>query len=332
VGIKEVAEAAGVSITTVSHALSGKGRLPDATRERVRAVALELGYTPDPVARSLAGGRTGLVAMVVSRPGTAPIPFTDIDYYVGLMNAATRTAIERGLALVVAPSTADDDVWSRLPLDGVIVIDPARGDPTLALLRERRFPVVFVGRDPEGSVEDLVVENDRRAATRAVLDHLADAGSGHPAVLTLGTFETFSEDCLAAHRAWCGSKGIDAVVHLASTDSTATPTDYRAAAEAFLDRADRPDGVFCLYERQAVELLAAARQRRVRVPEDLRVVTISEMGLAASTDPALTTLDVNQDVLGAQAMTLLADALAGRRTASVLDVPTGLTARASTLG
>jgi DNA-binding LacI/PurR family transcriptional regulator len=80
VGIKDVAKVAGVSITTVSHALSGKGRLPDRTRERVRAIAAELGYTPHPIARSLARGRTGLLATVVSVPGNAPLAFTEIDY------------------------------------------------------------------------------------------------------------------------------------------------------------------------------------------------------------------------------------------------------------
>ena len=68
VGIKDVAEAAGVSITTVSHALSGKGRLTDETRERVRRIATELGYTPHPVAQDLASGRTGMIATVVSLP------------------------------------------------------------------------------------------------------------------------------------------------------------------------------------------------------------------------------------------------------------------------
>ena len=60
IGIKDVALQAGVSITTVSHALSGKGRLTDETRERVRRIASDLGYTPHPVARSLASGRTGI--------------------------------------------------------------------------------------------------------------------------------------------------------------------------------------------------------------------------------------------------------------------------------
>src|SRR5215203_6033436 len=79
VGIKDVAEAAGVSITTVSHALNGKGRLTQETRDRVRRVATDLGYTPHPVAQSLASGRTGMIATVVSLPGNAPIAFTQIE-------------------------------------------------------------------------------------------------------------------------------------------------------------------------------------------------------------------------------------------------------------
>jgi DNA-binding LacI/PurR family transcriptional regulator len=330
VGIKDVAEAAGVSITTVSHALSGKGRLTDETRERVRRIASDLGYTPHPVAQSLASGRTGMIATVVSLPGNAPIAFTQIDYYVALMNAATRTAVGRGFALVVAPSTAGPQTWSRLPLDGVIVIDPADGDPTLPVLRGREGPIVFVGRDPHGHTDDLVVENDRAAATCSVLDHLVAAGAGRVGVIGLRTFETFSADAVEAYRSWCGARGLAPFVHTVDADSTATPAEFRAGASAFLASPDRPDGVFCLYERQAVELLAAAREVGVEVPGDLLVATIAEMGLSETTDPTITTLELNQDRLGEVAATLLIDELEGRPVASVRDVATSITVRAST--
>ena len=330
VGIKDVAEAAGVSITTVSHALSGKGRLTDETRERVRRVASDLGYTPHPVAQSLASGRTGMIATVVSPPGNAPIAFTQIDYYVALMNAATRTAVGRGYALVVAPSTAGPATWGRLPLDGVIVIDPADGDPTLPMLRGRGVPIVFVGRDPNGEPADLVVENDRAAATRSVLDHLARAGGRRVGIMGLRTFETFSEDAIAAYRAWCADRGQEPFVHTVDADSTADPSELRDGAAAFLARDDRPDAVFCLYERQAVELLATSRTSAVGVPENLLVATIAEMGHAASAHPPLTTLELNQDRLGEVAATLLIDVLEGRAATSIRDVPTSLSFRAST--
>lgn len=332
VGIKDVAEAAGVSITTVSHALSGKGRLTDQTRERVRRIATDLGYTPHPVAQSLASGRTGMIATVVSLPGNAPIAFTQIDYYVALMNAATRTAIGHGYALVVAPSTAGPETWGRLPLDGVIVIDPADGDPTLPMLRHRGAPIVFVGRDPHGEAGDLVVENDRPAATRSVLDHLASAGAGRVGLLGLRTFESFTEDAVAAYLRWCDERGQAPVVHSLDADSTATAMQFREGAETFLARPDRPDGVFCLYERQAVELLAAAREADVGVPGDLRVATIAEMGLAASSHPGLTALELNQERLGEVAASLLIDVLEGREATSVRDVPTSIVVRGSSGG
>jgi DNA-binding LacI/PurR family transcriptional regulator len=271
------------------------------------------------------------VATVVSAPGAASIAFTEIDYYVALMNGATRAALSRGLSLVVAPSTAGVETWDRLPLDGVIVIDPADGDDTLAVLRSRKVAMVFVGRDPHGAADDVVVQNDRGAATVAVLDHLVEAGARHPGVLTLRTFESFTEESLQAARAWAASGERSVLTHVGDVEPTATPAELRDVAEAFLDAQDRPDGVFCLYERLAVELLAAARERRLEVPRDLRIVTISEIGLAASTSPPLTTLDLEQARLGETAATLLADLLDGRPVRSVLDVPTNLTIRGSTV-
>lgn len=330
VGITQVAEAAGVSITTVSHALSGKGRLKQSTRDRVRAVADDLGYRPHPAARSLAMGRTGLVATVVSAPGHASIAFTEIDYYVDLLNAATRTALARGSALVIAPSTAGDETWGRLPLDGVIVIDPADDDATIGLLRARGVPMVFVGRDRNGEPGDLVVQNDRRAATAAVLDHLRGAGAARPALLTFRPFESFTEDCIDAYRSWCAAHGTEPIVHADDTVATAGPDAVRRVADSFLSRPERPDAVFCLYERLAADLLAAAAHHRVRVPEDLLVATISELGRAPSTEPPLTTLEVEQDRLGEVAATMLCDVLEGAPVSSVLDVPTRIVERDST--
>jgi len=332
VRIEDVARAAGVSITTVSHALSGKGRLPDARREQVQAVARSLGYSPNPAAKSLASGKTGLIAVVVSAPGNASIPFTEIDYYVKLISEATAHSIERGYGVVLAPSTAGAETWERIPLDGVIVIDPARDDAAVAGLRARRVPMVFVGRDPCGHTSDIVVENDRRGATRMALDHLVEAGAVHAGILTLSTYESFTEDCLDEYSTWCAERGAQPLPHIASGVATAGHQVFRAAAEDFLHRKDRPAGVFCLYERLAVELLSTAHDHNIRVPQDLKVVSINEMGLAETTEPHLTELEINQGLLGATAAALLADFLGGREVSSQRSVPTRLEARASTLG
>jgi DNA-binding LacI/PurR family transcriptional regulator len=330
VGIKDVAREAGVSMTTVSHALSGKGRLPEETRARVQRVAAELGYTPNAAARSLAGGRTGLLATYVSLPGNAPLAFTEIEYYVDVINAATAAAIERGYALVVAPTTAGDETWSRLPIDGAVVIDPAEGDPSLAALRERDLALVLIGRDLHGTPDDVVVQNDRAAGTRMVLDHLVRRGARRVGVLTFATYESFSEDAVDEYRAWCARRRQPPVVLSAQADPTAGAEAFRRGARTLFDLPDHPDAVFCLYEGLGAEVLHLAAELGVSVPGDLMVAAIAEMGLAERTVPPLTTLELDQAALGATAAELLMDLVEGEPASSVRDLPTRLVPRDST--
>ena len=123
VSIRDVAREAGVSVTTVSHALNGKGRLNAETRKRVREVADRLGYRPNPAARSLVSGHTGLIAAIPSLPRELRVDFTEFGFFSELITAATGVAVGRDQALVVSPPGADWFIWDRVPLDGVIVIE-----------------------------------------------------------------------------------------------------------------------------------------------------------------------------------------------------------------
>src|SRR3954470_1265251 len=177
VSIRDVAREAGVSVTTVSHALNGKGRLNPETRERVRDVADRLGYRPNPAARSLVSGRTGLIAAVPSLPPGLNIEFSEFAFFSELIAAATGVAVGRDNALVVSPPAADWFVWDRVPLDGVIVIEPVPAGPALPDLRRRGLPFVTVSADPSGGDRDAVVRSDDLGGVTRMLDHLVDAGA-----------------------------------------------------------------------------------------------------------------------------------------------------------
>ena len=174
VSIRDVAREAGVSVTTVSHALNGKGRLNPDTRQRVREVADRLGYRPNPAARSLVSGHTGLIAAIPSLPPELRVDFSEFGFFSELIAAATRVAVGRDQALVVSPPGADWFIWDRVPLDGVIVIEPVVGEPALPDLRRRGVPFVTISADPADGAADAVVRSDDREGTGRLLDHLAD--------------------------------------------------------------------------------------------------------------------------------------------------------------
>lgn len=305
VRLSDVARAAGVSTATVSHALNGKGRIPEATRSRIREVADRMGYRPNIAARSLAGGRTGLIAVAFSLPSALPVPLTSVDYFSHAIRAATARALERGYALVVGPPTPETEVWSRIPLDGVVVFDPVASDPAVADFRQRRLPMVLCGADPAGG-SDYCVDNDHVAGTTTVLDHLADRGGRRVALLAGDTHDAFARDCVQTYRRWCLDHDREPMVttvelgHMRRTEE----------ADRVLASPNPPDAVYANDEILALALLDAARLRGLRVPEDLMIAAAADRQ-PQGTSPTLTTLELDVASTAVEAVDLLVDLVDG---------------------
>ena len=328
VGIKDVAAAAGVSITTVSHALNGKGRLTPATRERVQRIAAEMGYQPSALARGRAGGRTGMLALTVSVVDN-PLPVADFDYFMQVMNTATSTALERGYSLTLLPAQARGDLLDRLPLDGAIVMDPVRADPIVDRLARRTIPIVTTGRQPEGAGNAYWVDNDHVAGTRAMLDHLAQAGGRRVGLLTVPDLSSYSIDVLATYTRWCQERDQEPLVSL--VPGRLSEESAFAAATEILDAADPPDAIYGALDRLALGVLHAAAAKGIRVPEDLRVAGCTDSEASRAARPSLTALNLNPERIGEEAVELLVGLIEGGEPAEDHRlVPTILTPRAST--
>jgi DNA-binding LacI/PurR family transcriptional regulator len=322
----DVAKAAGVSVTTVSHALSGKGRIPEATRRRVLEQATAMRYRPNLAARRLAGGRSQLLAIAVSLPGELPIPVTEVNYFNRAIHAATACALEHNYAVVVCPPTPRGEIWARVPLDGLIVLDPVAGDPMLLDVRARGVPLVLIGRDPTDGHDDYCVDNDHVAGTRAALDHLAASGATRVALLAGDMGDAFTDDCIAAHRQWCSEHGADPIAELVPFGQLADP----AHAERVLARPDRPDGVYANEEAIGSAIVAAAERLGLRIPDDLLVVVAADDQPAGASVP-LTTLELNPGRTAEEAVEVLIEVVEGRPPDDRLRlIPTRLVERAST--
>jgi DNA-binding LacI/PurR family transcriptional regulator len=303
VRISDVAAAAGVSITTVSHALNDKGRLTDETRRRVREVAERLGYQPSALARGLAGGRTGMLAVTVSFVDDPPLAVADFDYFMQVMNAATASALEQGLSLTLVPTDSRRQMLDGLPIDGAIVIDPVPGDEIVDLLDRRGTPVVTTGRRPDGPEDACWVDNDHVAGARAMIDHLADQGATRVALLTAPILSSYTSDTLSAFEARCSELGLESIVETI-TDSLSEGGAYSAASR-LLGSKRPPDAIYATLDRLALGALLAAEAKGIRVPQELRIAGCTDSAASRAARPALTALSLNPEQIGYEALDLL---------------------------
>jgi DNA-binding LacI/PurR family transcriptional regulator len=329
VGIREVAQAAGVSVTTVSHSLNGKGRLPEETREHVRQVAARLGYRPNSTARNLAGGRTGLLGLAVSQAEGLPFALSDFEYFVQLMTATTTAATDRGYALVLGPANRGADTWASIDVDGAIIVDPVVDDPMVAELTANGVPVVTSGRQPGATTDGHWVDNDHGAGTRTVLDHLERAGARRIALVTSPPVTSYGRDVEEAYGAWCAARGTEPLVAYGRDDLT-EGAGFEAASE-LLALPEPPDAIYATLDRLAIGTLLAAAERGVPVPGELLVAGSTDSEASRWARPSLTALNLHPQRIGELAVDLLVRLVEGRPPSQPhLFVPTRLIPRGST--
>ncbi|MFJ1787350.1 LacI family DNA-binding transcriptional regulator [Streptomyces anulatus] len=251
VTLLDVARAAGVSKSTVSDALQGSGRVAEATRDRVRAVAEELGYRPNSAARRLRRASTGAVGLHL--PATA----TRLDYYMNLAFGAVERAQEDGLDMVLlAPSgAAGGRIASRV--DGLLVIDPEPGDRAVPGLLDAGIPVVTGERylGPASGPSGAVV-CDNAASLTALLDHVTERGARRPALLAPSGSSAWATALRATAGSWGRAHGV--AVTLRTVPFAATPAEAEAATRALLAADPAVDAVICAPDGSAPGVLRAA--------------------------------------------------------------------------
>ena len=316
----DVARRAGVSQSTVSLVFSGKGqgRVSEATQEAVRRCARELGYRPNVAAQALRLGSSRAVALLV--------PDITNPFFARVLRGAQRAAQKAGYTVVLV-DTANDRRWEAQsfealragPVDGYLLFEVMPPDG----LESDEHVVLMESKAPKRSS----VRFDSESGAADAFRHLVDLGHrriGHLA----SAFEapTFDERD-AARRRVLGEAGIDPDAQpRATTDITID--DARDAAGPLLD--ERPTAVFCDDDIIAAGLYLAARERGLRVPDDLSVVGFDDMDFARVLTPPLTTVALDAEQLGASSFELLEARMAGKRVLKRVVLPAELLVRGST--
>jgi DNA-binding LacI/PurR family transcriptional regulator len=319
--IRDVASAAGVSTTTVSDALNGRGRLPAATREHVSAIA----------EGALRDGRSGQVGLYCPFLAEIHGGLAGTGYYMELAMGAAETALAADLALVLLPAGLAPERLAAAEIDGLIVADPLRDDAGVAALAARGVTIVTCERDPTpGAAHGGCVRSDHTAALRELLDHLAAAGARRVALVAAGEETDWSAELGAAYRAWCAERGAPAREARVPISPRAEYAE-RATAELLRDP-EPPDAIVCAPDGGAAAVLRALGASGLRVPADVLVASCVDGPAVAGAAPGVTAIDLRPALVGQRAGQLLADLLGGRATPGIeAEVPTRLVVRASTM-
>lgn len=327
----DVAARAGVTVATVSRALRDDtaSELRGETVARIRAVAGELGYSPNTLARSLRTRRSMLVGMLVSDV-TNP-------FMAALIRAIERALQREGYALVSA-NTDNDPARQRRSLnslvsyqvDGLLVASTLTSDEELPLAVLDAIPTVLVNR--RGATHLPAVVPDDAGGVRLIVDHLTRLGHrrlAHVAGPSNTSTGQGRAEAFAQHLTEAGSYDPALVEHVADL----SVEEGHAACERLLSEHPDVTAVFAANDLLAIGCLRAARDRGLRVPADLSVVGFNDMPLLDLLDPPLTSVRISGEQMGQRAAGLLLASLRGAwppTEAEQVEIPGVLVRRAST--
>ncbi|WP_457098954.1 LacI family DNA-binding transcriptional regulator [Microbacterium sp. P5_E9] len=275
VKINEVATAAGVSISTVSYALSGKRPVAPDTRRRIQAAVLELGYSPNAGARMLAGSRTHIFAVTEPLRKDTHAP-THMAFVLATAVAARRNDYDILLLTDEEASAGMGRVASSGLVDAILVLDVAPDDERVALARAIDTPTIFIGvpDDQEGLI---CVDLDFDAAAVLAVDRLADAGHGSIALIGQPQVayekSNFPPRVRRAFEARAAERGIRYDFRVSGHHGTSRSVTRRAVAE-LLD-----GGITALVLQADADVhdvvLSELAERGLSVPGDVSVVSVA---------------------------------------------------------
>lgn len=304
--IGDVARAAGVSVSTVSYALSGKRPISEATRQRIQAAVLRLGYRPHAGARALASRRTDVLALVA--PLRVDVNVSVILQFVAGVVTRARSHDLDVLLLTNDDPTSLDRVASGSMVDAAIVMDVEREDPRLPELRAMRQPTVLIGLpDDPGTL--ACVDLDFVAVGREAVAHLAAAGrrrigliGAAPTVLARHT--SFAERLMRGYGEAVAALGAAALV-VAAHGSRGGGI---AAVRELLDREPGLEAVV-VHNELAVPGVVEALRREDR--EDVALVLVCPADLVGSVPVDCDWIEIPGARIGEIAVDMVTARLAG---------------------
>jgi DNA-binding LacI/PurR family transcriptional regulator len=330
--IKEVAQLAGVSPSTVSRVISDSSRISDETKKTVREAMESLGYHPNAIARSLVNRSTNTIGIVM--PQSTERAFLN-PFFPQALSGVSAAAHEQGYCILLSTGNNEKDQLNSIEsivmggrVDGVIIMYSSVDNEALDALKKMRIPAVVIGK-PLKSKDVLYVDNDNVKASFDVTEKLIKNGHKKIAFIS-GSFKfVVSLDRLDGYMNALKEYDIpfrkDYIIELSEF---VTKGAYERTKDLLLLE-DRPTAFVSTDDVMSFGVMDAIKECGLKIPEDIEVMSFNNIPSAELTQPSLTSVDIDAFSLGYEASKLIIEKVKGEADRDKVIVPTKIVYRDS---
>ena len=329
VTLKEVAEEAGLSVSTVSRILNNRGYISEKARDSVDQAMKKLNYQPNEVARSLSKQTSNMVALIV--------PHIRHPYFAVLISELEEAIRKKGYQILLFNTKTEEDTLEKYlticqqnRVSGVILCSAQVGEDVLQRLNA---PIITIERYSEMSACSITCDNYNggrmaaqhlyRCGCRNVLMISGNSEQRMPADLRRNGFM----DACMDHGMTCR----DIQISEAAMDNVGNSQYLKELAEGLASGQMRFDGLFVSGDVMAAEFIQYASSLGIRIPEDVQVAAFDDSVLASVSEPAMTVVKIDVVSLGMAAARMLIQQLrAGEQRPEHLLLPVSIIERGST--
>jgi LacI family transcriptional regulator len=306
--MKQVAQRAGVSISTVSHVINNTRAVSDDVRKRVLGIIDEMRYVPSAVARSLKNDKTNTIGVLV--------PNSSNPYFAELIRWIEDSAFELGYHIILCNAhggaqkqTAYLRLLMEKRIDGLVLVASGADEDHDLLLRHESVPIIQLERALPGLDADLVLAGQEEGAYEATR-HLIELGHRDIACVSGPADLPRSRERVGGFMRAMREAGLEVpageILYVEFTSAGG-----HAAFGSLLARPRRPTAVFVTSDLMAIGGLCAASSAGVRVPGELSVVGYDDIGAACYASPPLTTMAPPKREMARQAIVQLIERIRG---------------------
>jgi LacI family transcriptional regulator len=328
VTIVEVAEKAGVSLGTVSRVINNDIHVATETRERVLAVTRELGYVANRQARSLAGGKTNTIGVIVRDLGTGYIG----EIIRGIDSELNLSGVDLVLYTthrIVSKEASYVTSLAQGMVDGLLLVLPRSPVDYIGTLMEHNFPFVLIDHQGTGTDCPAVGATNWQGSYNAT-EYLIKLGHQRIGFITGSMDLGCAEDRLQGYRSALRTHHISEDAELIY-EGDFLQTDGYTGASALLDLPNPPTAIFASNDVMAMGVMDAVRNRGLRVPNDISVIGFDNIPQSAMVFPTLTTVQQPLEQMGRVATQMLLGILKNpEKESGRIELPTELLVRNST--